>query len=607
MDLETRFRKAKMVREHYRDFLDFAHDALEQLGFTLTDMQADIAEYIACGPSYRLVMSQRGEAKSTLACIYGLWQLLMDFNHRVVIVTDGDRQAKENSNLIVGLIKHWDILDFMRPDPAAGDRTSIEAFDLHHALRGAVSIADKSPNLSCLTIFGQLTGARADTLIADDIETAKRAIHAGEREKIYQLSKEFSAICNSGNILFLGTPHHRESLYNKITSEGVDVRIWTGRVPSLKQEAAYGNKLAPYIRKLVQLHGEECRSGYGLLGNRGMPTDPQLRDDEDLLRQEIRWGDAGFDLQYMLDTTLTDLNRQQLRLENLIIADFGGDLYPEVLIHSNSPENKVTTPAGFSCSHSSLYSPILPKGVNWVKPDNDDIVMTLDPSGAGGDEIGWVIGCSVRPYIHILHTGGLTGGLTKENGEHLIEVALEYGVKVIEVESNFGAGLFEITLRGIIETSNIVGADKLQVTGKYVSGNKEQRIIESLATPTQRHRIVVHKSALISDIHYCGRHGTQNANSYSLFHQIENITLAKGSVAHDDRLDALSALVRRFKHVLDKDEEKASRKRQEERGRTFVKNPMGYTHTVDKGDSRGTRERLRRKNSRRGSTSRKRR
>lgn len=168
MDLETRFRKAKMVREHYRDFLDFAHDALAKLGFTLTDMQADVSSYIAYGPSYRLVMAQRGEAKSTLACIYGLWQLLMDFNHRVVIVTDGDRQAKENSNLIVGLIKHWDILDFMRPDPAAGDRTSIEAFDLHHALRGAVSIADKSPNLSCLTIFGQLTGARADTLIADD-------------------------------------------------------------------------------------------------------------------------------------------------------------------------------------------------------------------------------------------------------------------------------------------------------------------------------------------------------------------------------------------------------------------------------------------------------
>lgn len=589
MDLETRLRKALLVKEHYADFLTFAHDAILQLGFTMTDMQADMSEYIAYGPSSRLVMAQRGEAKSTFGCIYGVWQIVQDLNHTVLVVTDGDRQAKANSTLIVGLIRNWDILDYLRPDPAAGDRTSIEAYDIHHSLRSVVAIADKTPSVSCMSIFGQLTGARAKTLIADDVETAKRAIHAGDREKIYLLSREFDAICTTGNILYLGTPHHRESLYNRITTEGVDVRIWPGRVPSVEQEKRYGNKLAPYIRKLISIHGEASRTGYGVRGDKGMPTDPQLRDEENLVRQEMRWGEAGFDLQYMLDTTLTDENRQHLRIADLIFADFSGDKFPEIVIYSNAKEYLTPVPAGFSVGTAKMYRPILPDDVKWVNPDNNEIVMVIDPAGGGGDEVAWAVGCAVKPYIHVLHVGGLVGGLTEDNGRAIVEIAKKFGVKVIEVESNMGHGLFEINLRGVLARMEVVGID---VVGKYVSGNKFKRIIDSLATPFQRHRVIFHRSAVDSDIYYCSKHGTDKAINFSLFHQLENITYDTGSILKDDRADALSALIRRFKHVLDQDEERAKQKRREHAGKEFVRNPMGHKD-LDKPEASGTLQRLR--------------
>ena len=72
MDIKTRFAHVALLAEQYEDFVTFAEDGMGFLGFSLTEMQADISEFMQNGPRLRMVMAQRGEAKSTLAALYAV-------------------------------------------------------------------------------------------------------------------------------------------------------------------------------------------------------------------------------------------------------------------------------------------------------------------------------------------------------------------------------------------------------------------------------------------------------------------------------------------------------------------------------------------------------
>src|SRR5574343_189834 len=228
MDSKLRFAQVAALAEHYEDFVDFAVDGMAFLGFDTTEMQADIAAYMQNGPRLRMVMAQRGEAKSTLAALYAVWRIVQRPSTRVLIVSGGEKQASEVATLVVRLITTWDILECLRPDRQAGDRTSTEAFDVHYALKGL----DKSPSVACVGITSNLPGKRADLLIPDDIETNKNGLTVTQRELLLHLSKEFSSICTHGDILYLGTPQSKDSIYNTLQGRGYDIRIWPGRFPT---------------------------------------------------------------------------------------------------------------------------------------------------------------------------------------------------------------------------------------------------------------------------------------------------------------------------------------------------------------------------------------
>ena len=127
----ARFTKAQLVRDQYPEFVDFCREAMGFLGFSLTWMQADIAEFMQYGPTEQMVAAQRGEAKSTIACIYGIWSLIQNPSCRVMLVSGAEDKAKENGILMKRLIMHWELLDYLRPDKYAGDRTSDLEFDVH--------------------------------------------------------------------------------------------------------------------------------------------------------------------------------------------------------------------------------------------------------------------------------------------------------------------------------------------------------------------------------------------------------------------------------------------------------------------------------------------
>lgn len=578
MDIRTRFAHVALLAEQYPNFRDFAEDGMQFLGFKLTDIQGDIAEYMQSGPRLRMVMAQRGEAKTTLAALYAVWRIIHRPSTRVLIVSAGEQNSSDTATLIVRLIMTWDILECLRPDRTAGDRTSTEAFDVHYALKGL----DRSPSIACAGITSNLPGRRADLLIPDDIESNKNGYTVTQRQQLLHLSKEFSSICTHGDILYLGTPQSKDSIYNTLQGRGFEIRIWPGRYPTVYEDPQtgetidevekYAGRLAPTIMQRLTAN-PQLRIGCGIDGTKGHPTDPERYTDADLIEKELDKGPEDFQLQYMLDTSLVDAMRQQLKLSDFIVANFGSDTLPEMIGWQASPKYEVPLGDRFPMAMTKMYYAV-PVECAFVKPK--DVFMFIDPAGGGADELGFAVGCALGPYIHILDQGGLKGGLNPKNDAEICDIIRRNHVTRIKCESNMGHGLFEINLRAILNATEDLRHIADAVSGEYSVGQKEKRIIDSMVSAMQRHRVVLHRQVFDSDEKYNKQHSQEAQKQFSVFYQIANITTDRNSLPHDDRIEAVAGVIREFKYVLDQDERKAAKARQDALHEQHMLDPMGY-------------------------------
>ena len=567
-----------MMQAIFSEFEDFADLGMRFLGYTLTDMQRDIARYMQYGPRQSMVAAQRGEAKSTLAALFAVWRLIQDWNEWVLIVSGGETQASEVALLVIQLIERWGILCYLRPDRSRGDRTSYEHYDIHCDLR----TVSKSPSVACVGITAQLQGKRATLLIPDDIETTNNSLTATNREILLLRSKEFGAICVDGKILYLGTPQTKDSIYRTLSTRGYEMRIWPGRIPTLDEEVRYGATLAPYILDLITQGA--ARSGYGVDGTRGQASDPQRYDEDLCIEKELEFGPEGYQLQYMLDTTLSDSMRTRIKLSDAIVAALGTDAAPDTLFYAAAPQNRVQSVPD-SVKQEVLYNLA---GSGQLMLPYQHKMMIVDPAGNGGDEVAFACGGALNSYIHLFGVGGLQGGLSEENCNVLIDYCEEFGITDIVMEANMGHGTASMVLLNIIAKRKLT---HIGVRDIYAKGQKERRIIDTLGPVFRRHKFVLHERAIEMDTEYLSQYSRDKRNLYSLLFQLSGITYDRGSLAKDDRADAVAHLVNELKGYLSADEEKEAEKLQNKRAQEFLSNPMGYAQERRK-PVRGTRSRI---------------
>lgn len=567
-----------MMQAIFSEFEDFADLGMRFLGYTLTDMQRDIARYMQYGPRQSMVAAQRGEAKSTLAALFAVWRLIQDWNEWVLIVSGGETQASEVALLVIQLIERWGILCYLRPDRSRGDRTSYEHYDIHCDLR----TVSKSPSVACVGITAQLQGKRATLLIPDDIETTNNSLTATNREILLLRSKEFGAICVDGKILYLGTPQTKDSIYRTLSTRGYEMRIWPGRIPTLEEEIRYGATLAPYILDLITQGA--ARSGYGVDGTRGQASDPQRYDEDLCIEKELEFGPEGYQLQYMLDTTLSDAMRTRIKLSDAIVAALGTDAAPDTLFYAAAPQNRVQSVPD-SVKQEVLYNLA---GSGQLLLPYQHKMMIVDPAGNGGDEVAFACGGALNSYIHLFGVGGLQGGLSEENCNVLIDYCEEFGITDIVMEANMGHGTASMVLLNIIAKRKLT---HIGVRDIYAKGQKERRIIDTLGPVFRRHKFVLHERAIEMDTEYLAQYSRDKRNLYSLLFQLSGITYDRGSLAKDDRADAVAHLVNELKGYLSADEEKEAEKLHNKRAQEFLSNPMGYARERRK-PVRGTRSRM---------------
>lgn len=568
-DAELRWKKLELLQEHYAEFDTLLVDVIENfMGFNCTDIQLDIGDYLSNGPNRAMIQAQRGQAKTTITAIYAVWSLIHDPTTRILIVSAGGPLAKEIANWIIQIIMGMDEFECLRPDASSGDRQSVEAFDVHYSLKGP----EKSPSVACLGVTSNIQGKRADLLIADDIESAKNAATEVQREKLRQLTRDFTSICSKGKIVYLGTPQSIDSVYNSLPSRGYMIRIWPGRYPTVEEEENYGHALAPLIQNRMS-KDPSLRSGGGPTGERGKPVDPVLLGEEELTKKEIDQGAAYFQLQHMLDTKLMDADRYPLKPEKLLFMSVPYDRVPITLNWMASPDYQIRTPQDFPidatfyeiCGHSDEWAEFV--GTH----------MYVDPSGGGknGDEMAWAITRFRAGYIYLIDVGGVPGGLHEKNQDLIADLAFKYKVDQVDFEDNFGAGTFRQVITPKILKKFEGTGHACGIEGVWESGQKELRIIDIMEPLISGQRLIIDKPLIAHDWQQCSKYGLEDRPTYSFFFQLARLTRDKGSLGHDDRLDAVAGSCRHWNDLLAIDKQKELAKARDEAYKKMMRDPLG--------------------------------
>lgn len=572
-----RWAELKKLQALYPRFETFLQDVIEDLmGFQCSALQIDIGRWMESGPQYRMVQAQRGQAKTTIAASYAVWRIIHDPTTRILLISAGSDMAEEISGWIMQIIMGMPQLECLRPDRSNGDRTSVTAFDVHYSLKGP----EKSPTVACLGITSNLQGKRADVLIPDDVESSKNSQTAVQRERLRQLTLDFSSICSNGDILWLGTPQSVDSIYNGLPGRGVAVRIWTGRFPTAKELPNYGEFLAPSITAAIAKN-PALQTGGGPTGDRGQPTDPLLLSEETLTKKEIDQGAAYFQLQHMLDTKLMDEDRYPLKSDKLILFKTHPERAPTILNWSHDEINRVRPPQGHPLhAKEKYYRGVVGIGKGDVAASYVPFTgthMYVDPSGGGqnGDEISYGVTRFVAGYVYLVDVGGRPGGLTQENYDFLTAVVLKHKPGQVDVEENYGKGAFRTVWQPHLLAALKEVGHTCKIEDVWEQGQKELRIIDTLEPIIGSGRFVVNEDLLHEDWASVQKYAAEKRMTYSFFWQLSRITRDKGSLIHDDRLDAVAGSARHWVDRLALDRNKAEAQAKAKEWRALVRNPLG--------------------------------
>ena len=493
-----------------------------------TPIQYDIANTLQNLPNDRFIIEGfRGVAKSFITCAYAVWTLWRDPQKKVEIVSASKDRADANAIFIKRIIYTLPFLAHLKARPDQRDQQNL--FDVGPA------VPDISPSIKSVGISGQLTGSRADLLIADDVEVANNSGTQTQRDKLNEAVKEFDAIIKpGGQIVYLGTPQNEMSLYNELQQRGYRCRIWTVLYPeSLSEREFYGDRLA----KIIADKYDENPDLYA-----GKPTDPKRFDEEEIYKRRLSYGKAGFALQFMLNTNLSDQEKYPLKVQDLMIANLSLDEANLKWYWSNDRQLRINDLPCVALKGDYFYEP---QGRSSEVYEYTGTVMAVDPSGRGKDETSYAVVKYLNGYLFVLEVGGTREGYSDSTLRQLANKAKMYGVNEIVVEGNFGDGMFSKLFAPVL---NAVHPCRITEVKNYAQ--KEARIIDTLEPVMMRHKLIVHKQVIIDDYQIY-----ENAPAYSLIYQMTRLSRDRGALAHDDRLDALCMAVAYWLEVMDRDEE----------------------------------------------------
>lgn len=498
-----------------------------------TAVQNDIAHTLQHGRQLQIISAFRGVGKSWITVAFVLWNLLLNPECKILVVSANQQLADDFSKFAKQLIHGMPLLHHLAP--RMDQRNSAVSFDVGPAR------PSKDPSVKSAGITGQITGSRADIIVVDDIEVPKNSYTHMLRERLSNLVMEFTSILkplDTSRIVYLGTPQNEESIYNKLAGRGYTMTVWPAEIPEDVEK--YQGRIAPYVLKLIA-NGAQV----------GDPVDGERFTKARLEIPKMEYGRSGYALQFMLDTSPGDSDRHPLKLKDLVIADVDDVLGWIKLVWSSDRTYVI----------NDLPTAGLP-GDYYARPAYraDEMasftgtVMAIDPSGQGKDETAYAIVRVLHGYLYLVEVGGFRDGYSEATLGALAAAAARRKVNTVVVERNFGGGTFTQLLKGAL-----LKVHQCTVEEVYHTGQKEVRILETLEPLFQSHKLVVDRKVIEAD----AKVNAANPN-YSLVYQLTRLSRLRGALAHDDRIEAVFMACAFYATRLGRDNDKALQQHKDE-------------------------------------------
>ena len=498
------------------DFRKFVYLVWKHIGLPdPTPLQYDIANFLQKGPPKICIQAFRGVGKSFITSAYALWELYKDPQKKILVVSASKNRADAFTTFTMRLIQEMPILAHLKPKEE--QRNSRIEFDVGPAR------ADQSPSVKSVGITGQITGTRADIIIADDVEVLNNAATADMRTKLVERIREFTAVLKpleDARIIYLGTPQTEDSIYLKLPETFV-TRVWPALIPNKDESDRYGDLLAPYVRSLKSPDGTT--------------TDPQRFSDLDLTQRKAEYGRAGFALQFMLNTQLSDEDRYPLKVKDLVIMELDPEKAPLKVNWLPDYKRELRELPNLAMAGDRFYAAA---SVSEDFKEYTGTVMSIDPSGRGKDETGYAVVKMLNGQLFVTRAGGLPGGYDTPTLQQLAVIAKEEKVNHIVIEANFGDGMYQALFEPVLNRVHACAIEEVKH-----STQKERRIIDTLEPVVSRHKLIVAKRVIEDDFRTTQSYEADNRFTKSLIYQLTRVTYDRGALTHDDRLDALAIAV----------------------------------------------------------------
>jgi hypothetical protein len=519
-----------------------------------TRLQYDIAGYLETGPRLRFIAAFRGVGKTFLTGAYIVWRLWRNPDLKIGVVSANERFAATVATFIHALINASDAITgeavpWAELRARASQRDSTMLFDV-----GPAKVS-KDPSVWAVGVTGQLTGGRSDILLLDDVEVPNNSETEAQREKLSDRIGEAAALRKpGGETIYLGTFQSMASVYKGLKAKGYGMRLWPGRYPLRAKMELYEADLAPLLKADLEADPGLAEPRYGSTMG-GAPTDPARFHEDDLIEREVEWGPSGFQLQFMLDTSLTDQERFPLKTRDLILSDVDPKLAPVHLTWSSGPQQLVKGLDNVGFDGDRFYGPLYIAD-EW-KPYTGRL-LEIDPSGSGTDETAWALTSFLNGRIYLRGWGGFKDGHSEATLQALAEIAVDNEVPLIRVEANFGDGMFS----RLLETELRRAGWKGRVEDHKVSGMKEARIIGYLQPVIANHRLVVDRAVIEADLDEVRRSGDRRYGKFALLeysglYQLTHLANQRGALRKDDRIDVLANAVSYWLEFMSLDSAKA--------------------------------------------------
>ncbi len=164
--------------------------------------------YFSQGRRQAVLMAFRNSGKSTIVGLFCAWVLTQNPNLRLLVLSADHALAQKMVRHIKHILERHPLCQGLKPEKAeewAGDKLTVQR-----------PAGGRDPSVLARGLSANITGCRADIILCDDVEVPKTCDTAGKREDLKQKLAELDYILSpDGLILYIGTPHTRQSIYNQ--------------------------------------------------------------------------------------------------------------------------------------------------------------------------------------------------------------------------------------------------------------------------------------------------------------------------------------------------------------------------------------------------------